>query len=163
MQSRLSSAEHEYSGDVDKTCAMPPSGAAGAYRLPLTYLRRPDPNRPIKVLVIGWGQQGLMRTLLEELDHGQQSLPVSSEGMFLNQHSTKSSLLVNNLGQSCKCLTVKHVRVRSTPRFHLSVWYMLIVPAAAEARLFFCTCVLLLSCFRMSATTTGCPLCLVHL
>lgn len=85
----------------------------GAYRLPLSYLQRPREDRPVKILVIGWGQHGFMQTLLEELDRGQQSLPVSSEVMFVNQHVAADSLLRGNLGQSCTCLHVKHTRVRS--------------------------------------------------
>ena len=49
-------------------------------------------KRPKKILVAGWAEQSVMRSLLRELDHGQNATPPGSEVVFVNSHDTASSL-----------------------------------------------------------------------
>jgi hypothetical protein len=85
--------------------------ASEFYELPSMYISTSDQNEPVKVLVVGWGQQGFMEALLHELDRGDQSLPVGSEVVFMNAHSPENTVAAAVERVSINCLHLSHIQV----------------------------------------------------
>lgn len=75
------------------------------YIVPIEYVKVDD--KPVRLLVCGWGEPSFMAVLIREFDSGSCRLPADSEVILCNDHLKKDTL-----SRTLRKIRVQHIRVQ---------------------------------------------------